>query len=69
MATTKAQSNIERLVAANVLDPKGLSEEHITVINTQMTDSEIEMLINMKRKLGGGPPWDPKSKRGIVAGF
>jgi hypothetical protein len=67
MATNQTTTNIERLVAAGVLDPKGLSEEHIHVINTQMTEGEIDALINVKRKLGGGPPWDPKSKRGYVA--
>jgi hypothetical protein len=67
MVTNKPISNVERLVLAGVLDPKGLSPEHIDVINTQMTESEIEALINIKKKLGGGPPWDPKSRKGFVA--
>ncbi len=67
MSTNRPMSNLERLVEAGVLDPKGLSEEHMHVINSQMSNDEITALINIKKKLGGGPPWDPKSKRGYVA--
>jgi hypothetical protein len=56
-------TNLEKLEKAGVIDSKHLSKEHQDVINTKMTDEEVDALISIKAKLAAnGPAWAPRSE-------
>jgi hypothetical protein len=58
-----AETNIDKLVAAGVLDPSNLSAKHRGILNRKMTDAEVRSLIKAKkiihRLTGTSEPWTP----------
>ena len=44
-------SNVDRLTQAGIIDPKALSEEQLSFIDTQLTGEEVEYLIRGGQKL------------------
>ncbi len=52
-------TNLEKLENAGVIDSKHLSKDHQDVINTKMTDEEIDTLISIKTKLEAAGPRNP----------
>jgi hypothetical protein len=46
-------TNVERLATVGIVHPGHLTDEHVDVINNQMTDQEIDALLSTHAKLGG----------------
>jgi len=52
----KYMTNVQRLVAAGVLDDKGLNDDAKKTINgIKLSDEEIKVLADFKQKLGLAP--------------
>ena len=48
-------SNVDKLVHAGVVEAKDLSAEHQVIINTTLSDREIQELISIRNKLVSQP--------------
>lgn len=58
-------SNVKKLEQAGVIDASNLTTKHKRAING-LSEDEVDALISIKSKLGGGPAWKPRSS---VKGF
>jgi hypothetical protein len=63
----KSSGNLAKLKRAKVIDAQHLSAAHRKVIDS-LSDEEVKMLIDLKKRLGGGAAWAPfTTKEGWVA--
>ena len=60
-----SQINVEQLVAAGLLDENELTQAQTNKINNKLTQDEVDQLISVQQKLGGGK----KSATGVAAPF